>query len=152
LTKKGTKKLKKGQKMQKQNRQKARIRYSRAFKQKVVSEIESGKLNQNQAKEMYGIKGGSTINCWIKEMGKTHLLSKVIRIELSDEPNKMKELKEYTRQLEKALAEAHLKICAYESYIEVAEEELGHDIKKKYELKPSVLRLRKGKIGERKKK
>ena len=119
------------------------LQYSHAFKQKVVGEIESGKITRNAAKELYGIKGSSTINYWIKKMGKNHLLNKVVRIELKDEPSKLKELKEHTRELEKALADAHLKLLAYETYIEVAEAELGRSLKKKPELRPSDLPTKK---------
>lgn len=138
--------------MQTQFNQKENVHYSSAFKQKVVREIESGKLNKNQAKELYSIKGGSTINCWIRKMGKNHLMNKVVRIEMKDEPAKLKELKLHTRALEKALAEAHLKLMAYESYIEVAEEELGISLKKKLELKQSALPMKKEKrmVGKQK--
>ena len=37
--------------------QKITIRYSTAFKQKIVSEIESGKLTIAKAKKIYDIKG-----------------------------------------------------------------------------------------------
>ena len=119
------------------------LQYSHAFKQKVVGEIESGKITRNAAKDLFGIKGSSTINYWIKKMGKNHLLNKVVRIELKDEPSKLKELKQHTRELEKALADAHLKLLAYETYIEVAEAELGRSLKKKPELRPSDLPTKK---------
>jgi transposase-like protein len=44
--------------------------YSTAFKRKVVSEIESGKLSINQARSIYSISGGGTIQNWIKKWGK----------------------------------------------------------------------------------
>lgn len=129
-----------------------KLQYSHAFKQKVVGEIESGKLTKNVAKELYGIKGGSTINCWIRKMGKNHLINKVVRIELKDEPSKLKELKQHTRELEKALADAHLKLLAYETFIEVAEEELGRSLKKKPVLNPLELPMKKVKQKARKQK
>ena len=136
--------------MQTKFEQREKLYYSQAFKQKVVQEIESGKLNKNQANELYGIKGGSTINCWIKKMGKNHLINKIVRIELKDEPSKLKQLKHHTRELEKALAAAHLKISAYETYIEVVEEELGSGLKKKFELKQSDFAIKKEKKKARK--
>lgn len=111
--------------------------YSTAFKQKVVSEIECGKLTMNSARRLYSIGGGTTIQNWIKKFGKLHLLNKVIRIELKDELSKLKQLEKEKRDLESALAQAHLKILTYESLIEVAEEELGIDLKKN--LKPEQL-------------
>jgi len=138
--------------MQKKFIQGEMLYYSQAFKQKVVREIESGRLKKSQAMELYGIKGGSTIYRWIRKMGKNHLINKVVRIELKDEPSKLKELKQRTRELEKALADAHLRLLSYETFIEVAEEELGRSLKKKPELKPSDVPMKKGKKEERKQK
>jgi transposase len=112
-------------------------RYSTAFKQKVVSEIEGGKLSMKGARKLYSIGGGTTIQNWIKKFGKLHLLNKVIRIELKDELSKLKQLEKEKKELESALAQAHLKLLTYESLIEVAEEELGIDLKKN--LKPEQL-------------
>jgi len=51
-------------------------RYSTAFKQKVVSEIESGQLSIGDARRLYDITGGETIQKWIRRFGKNHLLNK----------------------------------------------------------------------------
>ena len=104
--------------------------YSLAFKQKVISEIESGKLTRSEARKLYGISGGSTLNTWLKKLGKTYLLNKVVRIEMKDEVSKLKQLEKEKKELESALANAHLKLITYETLIEVAEEELGVDLKK----------------------
>lgn len=105
-------------------------RYSQAFKQKVVSEIGSGKLSINQARQIYDIPGSQTIQYWIKKFGKVDLLNKVIRIEMKDEKDKIKELERQKRELESALAQAHLKIITLESTIKVIEEEGGVVLKK----------------------
>ncbi len=104
--------------------------YSLAFKQKVISELESGKLTRTQARKLYGISGGSTLNTWLKKLGKSYLLNKVVRVELKDEVSRLKQLEKEKKELESALANAHLKLITYETLIEVAEEELGVDIKK----------------------
>jgi len=114
------------------NQSKSRIikRYSLSFKQKIVTEIESGKLTQIGAKKLYDIGGGETISIWIKKLGKLHLLNKVVRIELKDEVSRIKQLEKEKKELESALAQAHLKLIVYESIISVSEEELGIDLKK----------------------
>ncbi|OGX51895.1 MAG: hypothetical protein A2267_02630 [Omnitrophica WOR_2 bacterium RIFOXYA12_FULL_38_10] len=108
------------------------LRYSNAFKQKVVSEIESGEISIWQAQNIYDIRGSATIAKWIRKLGKNHLLAKVVRIEMRDEKDNMKEMKSRERELEKALAGAQLKIMALESTIEVMEEEYGMKVKKNY--------------------
>lgn len=106
-------------------------RYSTAFKQKVVNEIENGKLTISEAKLVYDIRGDGTIQIWMRKFGKTHLLNKVIHIEMKDEPNKIKELEKQKKQLESALAQAHLKIITLESTVKVLEEKRGVKLKKK---------------------
>jgi len=49
---------------------------------------------------------------------------------VKDEVSKLKQLEKEKKELESALANAHLKLITYETLIEVAEEELGVDLKK----------------------
>ena len=88
-----------------------------AFKQKVVREIEDGKLSQSGACKLYNLKGGSTLPQWIKKIGKNHLLNKIVRIELTDEVNMLKQKEKEKRELESAFAQAHLKIMSLELQI-----------------------------------
>lgn len=111
--------------------QKVSIRYSLAFKQKVVSEIESGKFSVGEARRMYHI-GCGTIPGWLKKLGKHNLLDKVVRIEMKGEKDRLKELEKEKRELESALAQAHLKNIALESLIETIEEHYGIDVKKNF--------------------
>lgn len=112
-------------------------RYSEAFKQKVVGEIEGGEISISRAKEIYDIKGCGTIPYWIKRYGKNHLLNKVVRIEMKDEKDKIKQLKKEKAELERALAKSQLKILRLETIIESAEEDLGIELKKSIEKKDS---------------
>ena len=103
-------------------------KYSSAFKLKVVSEIESGKLSINQAMEIYDIGGNTTISRWIKNLGKSQLLSKIVRIEMKDEVDKVKELKERVRQLEKLLANKELDNLMNEAFLELLAEDNEIDL------------------------
>jgi len=114
------------------NRNRTLVKYSLAFKQKVVREIEEEKVSKSEACKLYNIKGGSTIQQWIKKMGKNHLLNKIVRIELTDEINMLKQREKEKRELESALAQAHLKIMSLEKMIEIAGRDYGEDLKKKY--------------------
>jgi len=106
------------------------LRYSRAFKQKVVNEIESGQVSISQARKIYDISGGATIQHWLRCFGKGHLLNTIVRIEMKDEHDHIKELQKQKQALESALAKAHLKILSLETMIDVAEEHYRIDIKK----------------------
>lgn len=107
-------------------------RYSSAFKQKVVSEVESGELTIAEAQRLYGINGTSTIQAWIRKLGKNHLLNRIVRIEMKDEKDRVKELEKKIRSLESALANEHVKNIVLESLIEVAEEHYKVDFKKNF--------------------
>jgi transposase len=112
--------------------QKIVIRYSQAFKQKVISEIETGKITIADAKKIYDITGNGTIEKWIKKFGKNHLLAKVVRVEMKDEKDKIKQLDQRQQQLESALAQAHLKIICLESLLESVEDHYSIDVKKNF--------------------
>lgn len=111
--------------------QRSVIRYSPAFKRKVVEEIESGKYTVGEIRRIYDIWGSETIDRWLKKFGRTHLLSRVIRVEMKDEKDKLKELERQKRELESALAQAHLKILSLETMIDIAEDRFDIKIKKK---------------------
>ena len=102
------------------------IRYSEAFKRKIVEGLEKGELrNQAEARELYGIGGGSTIHRWLRKYGKNHLVAKVVKVESMKERDRVKQLKRRIRELEKALADSKVKEVLNQAYLEVLCEELG---------------------------
>jgi transposase-like protein len=113
------------------------VRYSEAFKLHVISEIEVGTYTISSARRHYGISGCDTIQKWLLKYGKNHLLGKVVRVERPEERDQVKQLKERIRQLESALADAHIENLAYKSLIEVAEKEYKLDLKKNFGYKQS---------------
>lgn len=106
-------------------------RYSMAFQQKVVSEIEGGTLTRAEAKRLYDIHGSETITKWLRKRGKNHLLARVVRVQMADETSTVKHLEKEKQRLESALAQAHLKILTLEATLEVLEEKSGMSVKKK---------------------
>ena len=114
------------------------LRYSDPFKLHVVSEIESGHLTIEGARRRYGITGGETVQKWLRHYGKNHLLGKVVRVERPEEKDRIKELEAKVRELESALAQSQVKLFAYESLVEVAEEHYGGDFKKNFGAKLSA--------------
>jgi transposase-like protein len=108
------------------------IRYSISFKQKVVSEIEQEGLLISEANRRYGIGGAETINKWLKELGKQHLLNTVIRVETKDEKDRLLELEKENKKLKLALADAYLSRDCAEEVIKQAGKLYGTDLKKKF--------------------
>lgn len=123
------------------------VRYSEAFKLKVVSELESGKLSSMaEARRKYDIGGGSTVANWLKKYGKNHLLGKVVKVETVEDRDEKKELKKRITQLEEAVADAKVKEVLSESYFRIACKKFGvtdvEEFKKKLDVKLSQKRER----------
>jgi transposase len=116
--------------------QKETIRYSISFKQKVVKEIEEEGLGLGAAARRYGIKGGSTIHTWIRKFGKNHLLNKIVKIEMRQEKDRLKEQEAEIKKLKIALADATLEKQALEVLIEVVNEHYHTDVKKNFGQQP----------------
>lgn len=106
------------------------IRYSEAFKAEVVQAIETGRMTTHEVMKRYGIGGLWTVQAWLRQSGKNHLLRKVVRVETLDEKDRLKALEKEKQRLESALAQTQLKVMALEELIRVAEEHYKVDIKK----------------------
>ena len=106
-------------------------RYSGAFKQKVVTEIENGKFSVGEANRVYGISGTATVYNWLRRYGKGHLINKTVVVKMKNESDRIKQLEKEKRELEAALAKTQVRVVVLESVIDAAEQELKIDIKKK---------------------
>ena len=96
------------------------IRYSEAFKMQVVDEVERGRFSGvTEASMAYGIRGSHTVKKWVKQYGKGHLLRKVMRVERSGEAGEINRLKARVRELETALADAHMDGALSEAFLDL---------------------------------
>jgi transposase-like protein len=106
--------------------QKEVIRYSEAFKMQVVRELEQGRFDTAaEAGRAYGVKCGYTVNRWVRRFGKDHLLGRMVRVMKADEETEVKALRKRVRELERALADAHLDLRLEEAYVKLACEAAG---------------------------
>jgi transposase len=102
------------------------IRYSEAFKLQVVRDLEQGRFeNVGAAGRAYGVNGAVTVATWVRRYGKEHLLNKVIRVMKADEQTEVKALRKRVRELERALADAHIDLKLEAAYVELACEAAG---------------------------
>jgi transposase-like protein len=102
------------------------LRYSEAFKQHVLRELSDGKFASIQAAaRTYGIRGNSTIQKWMQRYDRTDLLRKVVRVETPQEVSEVKQLRQRVRELEKALADAHLDMRLADAYLQIACQSAG---------------------------
>ena len=97
------------------------VRYSEAFKHQVLRELSEGKFPSIEAtRRAYGIRGNSTIQKWMERYDRTDLLRKVVRVETPKEVSEVKQLRQRVRELEKALADAHLDMRLADAYLQIA--------------------------------
>jgi transposase-like protein len=105
------------------------VRYSEAFKQEAVREMESGRHRSVHAvAKAFGIRGSRTLSRWLREYGRSDLLPRKITISTMQEQDEKKALKERVRQLEKALSDAHMSRLLEKAYLEIACEDMGLDV------------------------
>lgn len=107
-------------------------RYSISFQQRVVKEIEEESISISVMQRRYDIRGGETIQNWIRKFGKTHLLNQIIRIETMEEKDRIKQLEEEIKRLKLALADSLLAKDCLEVVIDEANKEYKTDLKKNF--------------------
>lgn len=108
--------------------QRIHIRYSMAFKQQVVADLETGRFRTILAAgEHYGIGGANTVRKWLVRFGKNHLIPRMVRVEKPDEADQIRLLKKQIRQLQEALGKTQLENVMNESFLQIACEKLGVD-------------------------
>ncbi len=117
--------------------------YTEQFKQKIVNEVLSGKLNKRQASLIYGIKGNATVLYWIKQsQGLKGYEKKAMPIANFAEMKKNivdKKLEDENKELKELLRVAELRADLWQHAIEIAEKKFNIDILKKSGAQPSKL-------------
>jgi transposase-like protein len=139
--------LKTGQKMSKKQSSKRRgpqqLFYTEEFKQKIVNEVLSGKLNKRQASLLYGIKGNATILYWINQSrglrGYEKRTTPVANFAEMKKNIHDKKLEEENKELRELLRVAELRADLWQHAIEIAEKKFNIDILKKYGAQQSTL-------------
>lgn len=110
--------------------------YTEEFKQKIVNEVLSGKLNKRQASLIYGIKGNATILYWIKQSQGMNGYDKKTKVIANFAEMKKnihdKKLEEENKELKELLRVAELRADLWQHAIEIAEKKFNIDILKKY--------------------
>lgn len=104
------------------------IRYSEAFKLEVVEQISSGHFaSPEQARIAYGIKGCTTVYRWLQQYGREDLKARYVKVMSKEALDETQELKKRVRELERALADAHMLRLLEKAHLDIACEWLGTD-------------------------
>ena len=122
--------------MDKKNQTKRKIRqhryFSEDFKIQKVKEIEQNLISVSALSRLYEVSDTAIYN-WIYKYS-VHLKKGVTQvIEMESESRKAKKLQERLAELERVIGQKQLQIDYLEKIIEFSSEELGNDIKKKYD-------------------
>ena len=115
--------------MNKNSNERMQVRYSDAFKLKVVQDIEKGKLTISEARRLYEINGTNTVYRWLRKYGKNDLIQKVVRIEMKDEKSQLKKKDERIRELESVIASLTLHNLCLQNYVDVVNENISEEEK-----------------------
>ena len=114
-----------------------RRHFSEDFRKRIVGLFESGRYNVAQISSLYGISL-SLFYRWIYHYSQFNKEGcRIIEMKQSA-TNKVKELEQRIKDLERMVGQKQIKIDFLETMIDVAEEELKIDIKKKPSTSPST--------------
>ena len=124
------------------------VRYSEAFKRKVVEKVERGTYRCiSEAQRKNGIGGHGTLVYWIKQYGREDILPKRVKVETMNEIDELKMLRKQNKELKTALADAQIDWCLESSFLEIACEQMGTTVevlKKNNPLTLADVRKRRG--------
>jgi transposase len=88
------------------------VRYSEAFKLRLVEDAANGKYQSlDEAGRRNGIRGCSTLSKWIKQYGREDILHKRVKVETMNEIDELQTERSRIRELEAALSDAHMDYC-----------------------------------------
>jgi transposase-like protein len=96
--------------------------FSPELKQRIVEELEAGQLSVREAAQLAGVNGPA-IHKWVEEYGRYRPKRDVVEVVMKSEQARI-------AALEKALAEAHLKLQVYDELITQANRRYKTDLKK----------------------
>ncbi len=99
--------------------------YSLAFKLCVVDEVEKGHLSYRQAQSKYGIQGRSTVLVWLRKHGTLDWQNK-------DAMKGKQPPKKYISDLERKIKRLEAEKEILNKAIDIADDMLGTEIRKKY--------------------
>lgn len=105
--------------------------FSEEFKKKIVSELDRGLLTSSELIKEYKVCY-STISRWRKKYSKLKPIGIKQVVEMESSTKKLQQLREEIKELHRILGTKQLRIDFQDKMIELAEEEYGIDIKKKF--------------------
>ena len=104
--------------------------FSEEFRRMKVKELTSGRITVKELSRLYGISR-TTVYKWLYLYTQTEKGVRTV-VQMESESTKTKLLQQRVAELERIVGQKQLEIDYLKECFEVASEELGYDIKKKY--------------------
>ena len=105
--------------------------FSPTLRKQVVGLVESGKLNVSAATREYMV-ARTTIYRWIHRYSTYNKKGALLVVDKDSEQKKLDQMRKRIAELEQAVGHKQMQIDYYEKFIDLASEEVGEDLKKKY--------------------
>lgn len=99
--------------------------YSLSFKLQVIEEVEKGEYTYKEVQRKYGIQGRSTVLVWLRKHGKLNWDKNNV---MKDRETPKRKIRELEKQIERLQKEKEILNKA----IDIADDTLGVDIRKKF--------------------
>ncbi|NBC26711.1 MAG: transposase [Bacteroidetes bacterium] len=106
--------------------------FSPTLRKEVVRLIESGKLSVTAATREYQVSTTS-IYRWIHRYSTYNKKGAVLVVDKDSQTEKLNQLQQKIAELEQAVGHKQMQIDYYKKFIDLASEEVGEDLKKKYD-------------------
>jgi transposase len=113
-----------------------RRRFSEAFKQKKVREIEQKITSIAEVSREYEVTA-TNISKWLRKYGNNYMKGVRTIVEAESDTRRIIELKATIAELERIIGQKQVQLDFKDKMIQLAEETYEIDIKKKFEYKPS---------------
>lgn len=109
--------------------------YNLGFKLAVVAQVEKGEMSYRQAQTVYGIQGRSTVLKWLRKHGSLNWQTP--RDNSMSQPPAKETPAQRIKRLEKELSDERLKNKILNKMIDIADQQYGAALRKKYFAKQS---------------
>lgn len=106
--------------------------FSPTLRKDIVRLIESGKLSVTGATREYQVSATS-IYRWIHRYSTYNKKGAVLVVDKDSQTEKLNQLQQKIAELEQAVGHKQMQIDYYKKFIDLASEEVGQDLKKKYD-------------------
>ncbi len=118
------------------NRRRHNRYFSKSFKKGKVLEIDRGLSTVSEISRTYGVSR-TAVYKWLYQYSSTHKREPRLIVEKQSDTKYITALKERIEELERLVGQKEVELVFKDKLIDLASEELGHDIKKKFGSKRS---------------